>query len=73
MKQSRRMSLCESVVNTVVGFSLGFLAMFVMSKLLDIPVSHQENALIGVVFTIISIARSFVLRRVFEHIRAISQ
>lgn len=37
--------------------------------LLGLHVSAQENLLIGLVFTVVSLVRSYMLRRVFEILR----
>ena len=54
MKQSRLMSLVESVANVIVGYGVA-----VVTQILKM----------GAIFTVVSIARSFALRRVFEAIR----
>ena len=70
MKQSRRMSLVESIANVVVGYGVAVLAQMVVFPLFGMAVSLGDNLLIGLAFTVVSIARSYYLRRVFEIIRA---
>ena len=67
-KQSRRMSLVEAIANVVVGFCVALLTQIVF-PLFGLQVSLDENLAIGGLFTLASIARSYVLRRVFEAIR----
>lgn len=68
-KQSRRMSLVESIANVVVGFGVAVLTQIAVFPIFGLQVSLTENLVIGLVFTVVSIARSFTLRRVFEEIR----
>jgi hypothetical protein len=69
MRQSRRMSLIEAVANVVVGYAVAVLTQIIVFPLFGLQVSLVDNLVIGVAFTAISLARSFVLRRVFEAIR----
>jgi hypothetical protein len=69
MKQTRKASLVESLVNVAVGYSLGVAVQLVVLPLFGVRISLAANAAIGVVFSIISIARSFALRRTFEALR----
>jgi hypothetical protein len=70
-KQSRRMSLVEAITNVVVGFGVALLTQIIVFPLFGLSVSLGENFAIGGLFTVTSIARSYVLRRVFEAIRAL--
>jgi hypothetical protein len=69
VKQSRAMSLVEATANVVVGFGVAVLAQIAVFPLFGLDVSFADNLLIGAIFTGISIARSYALRRVFEAIR----
>ena len=69
MRQSRRMSLVEAVTNLVVGFAIALLTQIIVFPIFDLEVTLGENLAIGSLFTLASICRSFVLRRVFEAIR----
>jgi hypothetical protein len=64
--QSRRRSLTEAAVNTAIGFALSWLTGLVAYPLLDIKVSNAQNAAVVVVFTLVSLARSYALRRLFN-------
>lgn len=68
-KQSRRMSLVESIANVVVGFGIAVLTQIAVFPIFGLQVSIADNLVIGLVFTFVSIARSFALRRVFEEVR----
>lgn len=69
MKQTRKTSLIESVVNVLVGYGVALLAQIIVFPWFGLQVSMQANLLIGGIFTVVSIARSFVLRRLFEALR----
>lgn len=69
MKQSRFMSLVEAVTNVVVGFGVAVTAQVLVFPVFGIRLPLGTNVQIAVVFTLISIVRSFVLRRIFEAIR----
>jgi hypothetical protein len=71
MKQSKFMSMLESVINIAVGFGIGLIAQIVFLPMLGVAVSLRQNLIFAAIMTVISIARSYALRRVFEalHIR----
>jgi hypothetical protein len=71
MKQSKFMSMLESIINIAVGFGIGLVAQIVFLPMLGVAVSFRQNLIFAAIMTVISIARSYVLRRVFEalHIR----
>lgn len=70
MRQSRRMSLLESVANVVVGYGVAVVAQIVVFPLFGLEVTLSQNLQIGLVFTGVSLVRSYVLRRAFEALRS---
>lgn len=64
--QLKRHSLLESVVNVAVGYGVALLSQIIIFPVFGIKVSLRDNVLIGVFFTIISIVRSYFLRRLFN-------
>ncbi len=64
--QSRWMSLVESTTNIVVGYWLAVLTQVIVFPLFGLSVSLGENLGIGAVFTVVSLVRSFTLRRAFN-------
>lgn len=64
--QSRWMSLVESVSNIAVGYCLAVLTQVLLFPLFGLSISLGENFGIAAVFTLISLIRSFVLRRLFN-------
>ncbi len=67
--QSRWMSFVESVTNIVVGYGLAVLTQIIVFPMFGLQPTLAQNLKIGAVFTIMSIVRSYALRRVFEMIR----
>ena len=63
------MSLVEAVANVAVGYGVALLTQIIVFPLFDLEVSVGEHLAIGGLFTLASIGRSYVLRRVFEAIR----
>ncbi len=69
MKQSKRMSFLESLINVAVGYGVAVTAQIAVFPLFGLEVSLSDNLVIGAIFTGISILRSYTLRRIFEEIR----
>jgi hypothetical protein len=69
MKQSRLMSLVESLANVLVGYGVAVLTQVLVFPLFGLAVTLSENLLIGLIFTAVSIVRSYALRRSFEALR----
>lgn len=69
MRQSRAMSLAEAVANVAVGYAVAVATQIIVFPLFGIMVSLGQTLAIGALFTIASLARSYLLRRLFETIR----
>ena len=69
MKQSRLMSLVEAVANVGVGYGIAVATQIVVFPLFGIRLALADQLGLGAIFTAVSIARSFALRRLFEAIR----
>ena len=69
MKQSRLMSLVESLANVLVGYGVAVVTQIAVFPLFGLAVTISENLLIGLIFTVVSIVRSYTLRRGFEALR----
>lgn len=72
MKQSRMMSLVEAIANVAVGYGIAVASQILIFPVFGLHTTLAQNLMIGAVFTAISIARSFALRRLFETIRIAS-
>lgn len=65
--QTRVDSLMEALTNIVIGFAINAVAnVLILPAVLGVPVNLKELGLIGALFTIISVVRSYALRRVFN-------
>lgn len=64
--QSRLMSLVETVTSVAVGFVLTMILQAIIYPLFGIHTSWATNLWLTLIFTIASIARGYVLRRMFE-------
>ena len=64
--QSRWLSFLEAVTNIVVGYGLAVLTQIIVFPLFGLHASLGENLAIGGMFTIVSLARSYLLRRAFN-------
>lgn len=69
MKQSRRASLAESLANIAIGYCVAIAAQVVIFPLFGIYASASEHLAIGALFTLVSLVRSYALRRLFEMLR----
>lgn len=66
MSQSRAHSFIESLTNVAVGYGIAVLTQAVVFPLFGIRVSVPDHLAIGALFTVVSIARSYALRRLFN-------
>jgi hypothetical protein len=69
MTQSRAMSLVEAATNVVVGYVLAILTQIVVFPWFGIDAALGEHMAIGLAFVGVSLARAYLLRRLFEAIR----
>ena len=70
MTQSRRMSFVEATTNVVVGYVLAIATQLLVFPIFGLEAALQENLAIGLAFVAVSLARGYVLRRLFERIMA---
>ena len=70
MKQSQLMSMVESVANVLVGYGVAVATQFLIFPVFGLHTTLVQNLKIGGIFTIMSLGRSFALRRMFERLRA---
>ena len=71
MKQSRAMSLVESLADVIVGYGVAVVTQILIFPVFGLHTTLAQNLKMGAVFTLVSIARSYVLRRVFERLRRV--
>lgn len=54
------------MINTAIGFGINFCANLIILPLFGFDVSLGQNFVIGVLYTAISVARSYAIRRFFN-------
>jgi hypothetical protein len=66
MSQSKKSSLVKSIVNTFVGYIITLIFSPLIYWICDIEMSYGQMTLVTILFTILSIARNYVIRRTFN-------
>jgi hypothetical protein len=66
MTQSRLGSLVEAIVNVAIGFSINWVANLLILPLFGFHVTGIQAFNMGLIFTVISVARSYTIRRWFN-------
>lgn len=66
MTQTRLSSFVEAWTNVLIGFGINWIANMAVLPLFGFPVSAGQAFNIGLIFTVISIVRSYVIRRWFN-------
>ena len=69
ISQRRRTSLIEAVMNCLIGVLVAIAGQIVVFPLFGLHVSLLDTGEIALIFTGISIVRSYLLRRLFEYLR----
>ncbi len=64
--QSRRQSLVESWTNTGIGLIVNYTGGFIIYPLIGWNVSFINNMAVTVFFTLLSLARGYLVRRYFN-------
>lgn len=67
-KQSKSMSLVEATTNVLIGYVIATAATYVILPLHGYSVTTTDALSISLAFTAISLARSYLLRRVFNRL-----
>lgn len=68
--QSRRASLLEASLNTASGFCTSLLTQWVVFPMFDFHPALSENLTITAIFTVVSVIRGYVWRRIFNSLSA---
>jgi hypothetical protein len=66
MNQTRLGSLIEAVINTCIGFSINFTANMFIFPMFGFNISPGANFALGLIYTVISVVRSYCIRRWFN-------
>ena len=66
--QSKKMSILETCASTAIGYAVAILTQVLVFPLFGLTVSLSQSMAIGAVFTVVSIARGYCVRRLFNRI-----
>lgn len=66
MNQTRLQSLIETCCSTAIGYVVAIASQLVLFPLFDIHIELSTNFVLGAWFTVISVARGYVIRRWFN-------
>lgn len=66
MNQTRLGSLIEAIINVVIGFAINFTANMLIFPLFGFHITARDNLLLGLIYTAISVAWSYCIRRWFN-------
>lgn len=66
MTQTKLGSLIEAVINVLIGFGINFTANALIFPIFGWHISPSQNLTLGLIYTAISVARSYVVRRWFN-------
>ena len=64
--QSERESMIESLTSTTIGIIIGVVLNLTILPIFGYPVSVVDSLWISLIFTAISVIRSYVVRRIFN-------
>ena len=69
MSQTKKHSWLEAWANTLIGYLINFGAQLIVYPFYGATFTLVQNIEIGLIFMIISVTRSYVLRRAFNKIQ----
>lgn len=64
--QTRLGSFVESIINVIIGFIINYSANLLIFPLFGMHISAVNNFYLGCIYTIISVVRSYIIRRYFN-------
>jgi len=66
MTQTRLGSLIEAIINVIIGFGINFTANMMIFPLFGFHITPGANLALGLIYTVISVVRSYAVRRWFN-------
>lgn len=66
MTQTKLGSFYEACINVLIGFSINYVANLLIFPLFGFHISPGANFIMGLLYTVISVARSYFVRRYFN-------
>lgn len=67
--QNKKTSFIESIIQTFTGLIISFIIQLIIYPSLNIEVSINQNIIITLIFTIASILRGYIIRRIFNNLK----
>lgn len=68
MSQTRTLSAVEASINVIIGWQIALVTQIAMFPLLNLQAALSQHVTLSLVFTVISLLRSYVLRRLFARL-----
>ena len=65
--QTKLESLTEAIINTFIGFVIAFISQLVFFPIVGINATLGQNFILTIFFTLVSIIRTYVIRRYFNN------
>lgn len=75
MNQTKLGSFIEAMINVIIGFTINYIANLCIFPLFGMHISMANNFYMGLIYTLISVVRSYAIRRFFNaklHAAAVS-
>ena len=69
MNQSKKQSMIEASVGTLVGILTSMVTQAIVYPLYGFDVTFSQNLVITFIFTIVSLVRGYLVRRFFNNIK----
>lgn len=66
MTQTRLGFFTEAIINVVIGFGINFTANMFIFPLFGFHITPGANLVLGMIYTVISVVRSYAVRRWFN-------
>ena len=70
--QTRLGSFVEAWANVLVGIGVAYTANMLVFPVIGLQISHSQNIILTLVMTVVSLVRSYLLRRFFNKLRLFS-
>jgi hypothetical protein len=66
MEQTKLGSFYEALINIIIGWTINFTANMTIFPLFGWEISIEQNIWLGTIYTVISLVRSYIIRRWFN-------
>lgn len=66
MEQTKLGSFYEALINIIIGWTINFIANMLVFPMFGWEISDEQNIYLGTIYTVISLVRSYAIRRWFN-------